>query len=102
MASNEYYYGYCRSCEKPCWRRRAYAEDPVHYAIVETARSGQSCCTRGCGELIAKGSLRIGIPLKDSRGCGGAISAWTHVECTMLTQLRDENLRPKFDVERHV
>ena len=29
MASNEYYYGYCRSCEKPCWRRRAYAEDPV-------------------------------------------------------------------------
>ena len=102
MASNEYHYGFCRSCEKPCWRRRAVQEDPVHYAIVETARSGQSCCTRGCGELIAKGSLRIGIPLKDSRGCGGAISAWTHLECTMLTQLRDPALTPKFDVETHV
>ena len=102
MASNEFHYGFCRECNKPCWRKRQFAEEPLHYALVETARSGQSCCTRGCGELIGKGSLRIGIPLKDSRGCGGAISAWTHLECTMLTQLRDPALAPSFECHKHV
>ncbi|KAJ8599374.1 hypothetical protein CTAYLR_007041 [Chrysophaeum taylorii] len=77
----------CRSCAKACWKYQE-EDDMVskrrHLFWIERARSGQATCIRGCGELIAKGVVRIGTPIADSRGCSGVISTWCHVECVML------------------
>ncbi|KAH8051058.1 hypothetical protein JL721_11247 [Aureococcus anophagefferens] len=98
MALYDAFFGKCQSCDKDCWQRRQWEGDPSHFLVVEPARSGQSTCTRGCGETIAKGSLRVGVPLADSRGCMGVISSYTHLECTMLEGCRESG----FDVETHV
>ncbi|KAK7230731.1 nucleotide-excision repair protein [Aureococcus anophagefferens] len=98
MALYDAFFGKCQSCDKDCWQRRQWEGDPSHFLVVEPARSGQSTCTRGCGETIAKGSLRVGVPLADSRGCMGVISSYTHLECTMLEGCRERG----FDVETHV
>eukprot|EP00921_Rhytidocystis_pertsovi_P019757 GHVQ01031404.1.p1 GENE.GHVQ01031404.1~~GHVQ01031404.1.p1 ORF type:complete len:1497 (-),score=222.63 GHVQ01031404.1:2193-6683(-) len=47
---------------------------------LQKAPSGFSKC-RGCGHLIAKGSVRVGYPIKDPRGDYGAISCLMHPKC---------------------
>ena len=53
---------------------------------VERAKSGRAKCARGCGELIAKNEIRVGMPLKDQRGCNSLVNTWTHVACTMIKE----------------
>jgi hypothetical protein len=68
---------------KPAWKLREPNERGYRFA-VELAVSGMSRCSRGCGELIAKGSIRIGEPTKDSRGEFGVIASWRHLKCTRV------------------
>lgn len=68
---------------KPAWKLREDGEVGYRY-LVELAVSGMSRCSRGCGELINKNTLRIGEPNKDSRGDYGVIASWKHLKCTRV------------------
>mmetsp|Transcript_10741 Transcript_10741/g.16204 ORF Transcript_10741/g.16204 Transcript_10741/m.16204 type:complete len:1099 (-) Transcript_10741:3731-7027(-) len=96
----------CRNCGRSCWAEMEYVDyyrpTTRKFFYVEMAKSGQSCCTRGCGELIARSTIRLGAPIRDSRGCYGFINAWTHLECTLLNEARacseDGEIIPERDV----
>lgn len=90
----------CRWCEKACWTIREHEGQERHLFWIERARSGQATCTRGCGELIAKGLLRVGVPINDSRGCNGIINAWCHLECLLLAETIKRNgpVQPERDL----
>lgn len=70
--------------KKPRWKLRESPDEPEYKLWVELAPSGMARCSRGCGELIARKSIRIGEPLRDPRGEDGVISAWKHLQCYRL------------------
>uniref|UniRef100_A0A0G4HBV9 Uncharacterized protein n=1 Tax=Chromera velia CCMP2878 TaxID=1169474 RepID=A0A0G4HBV9_9ALVE len=48
--------------------------------VANIATTNMSKC-RGCGSACEKKKLRLGFPLKDPRGCFGAIICWYHPQC---------------------
>ena len=59
-------------------------EDPPYLLFAQLSPSSQAVCSRGCGEKIMKGDVRLGVPMKDPRGTYGVISGWKHLRCTRL------------------
>lgn len=70
---------------KPAWKLWEEGDHEFKY-WVEKSPSSMARCQRGCGELIKKGTLRIGEPLKDPRGEYGVINGWRHLTCTRLKE----------------
>jgi DNA repair protein RAD16 len=55
-----------------------HAQEHRYWAGI--ASSGRAEC-RKCGEKIDKGTIRIGLPRKQSSGIAGYITSWHHLEC---------------------
>lgn len=73
--------------EEGHWRT-AKGSEPVFAHVCEIARSGRSRC-RKCSEMIDKGDVRFGTPIRDPRGEFGYISAWQHVRCSRVENISD-------------
>ena len=63
--------------------KTAKGKDPIFSVCCEVARSGRARC-RKCSDMIAKGSTRVGVPIRDPRGEFGYISAWQHLTCSRI------------------
>jgi DNA repair protein RAD16 len=87
--------------EKGVWRPASKKEHVYKY-IVQKAPTARARC-RKCSQLVQKGELRVGIPIRHCAGDNGWISAWQHLSCTRITDECDypydmqgfANLRPE-------
>ena len=64
------------------WRRTAGKSG--HVLRVEHSPTSRARCRR-CGTAVAKGELRIGFPMHDSRGEDGAVTGWNHLNCSRVS-----------------
>ena len=87
---------------KPNWAFRDSDQDPPYLLMAEVSPSSMARCARGCGELIKKGEVRLGEPLKDTRGEYGIISGWKHVRCSRLPKDTPQNAAAAFVPAQHV
>ncbi|KPI83412.1 putative DNA repair protein [Leptomonas seymouri] len=70
--------------EKGVWRLATKKEHVYNY-IVQKAPTARARC-RKCSQLVQKGELRIGIPIRHCAGDNGWISAWQHLSCTRIAE----------------
>ncbi len=65
------------------WKPVEYAYESRYELRAEYGKSGRAKCRR-CGEMIAKGAVRLGVPIKWRGGEHNIISSWQHMECTRV------------------
>ncbi|KAL7701713.1 DNA repair protein [Lotmaria passim] len=70
--------------EKGVWRL-ATGKDHAYKFIVQKAPTARARC-RKCSQLVQKGELRVGIPIRHCAGDNGWISAWQHLSCTRIAE----------------
>ncbi|KAG5476943.1 hypothetical protein LSCM1_05276 [Leishmania martiniquensis] len=68
--------------ERLVWRPARGKEHVYHY-IVQRSPTARARC-RKCSQLIPKGELRVGVPIRHNAGDNGWISAWQHLGCTRI------------------
>ncbi|ACO62624.1 SNF2 super family [Micromonas commoda] len=74
------------------WKLAEYENEQTFSHVVEIAKSGRARC-RKCSELIAKDSVRIGVPIKWRGGLFGWISSWQHPACLRVPGVTRDELR---------
>ncbi|KAK7200378.1 DNA repair protein [Novymonas esmeraldas] len=70
--------------ERLVWRLARGSEHVYNY-IVQKSPTARARC-RKCSQMIPKGEMRVGIPIRHSAGDNGWISAWQHLGCTRVEQ----------------
>ncbi|KAG5500143.1 hypothetical protein JIQ42_04478 [Leishmania sp. Namibia] len=68
--------------ERLIWRPAKGKEHVYHY-IVQKSPTARARC-RKCSQLIPKGDMRVGVPIRHNAGDNGWISAWQHLGCTRM------------------
>ncbi|KAG5502808.1 hypothetical protein JKF63_04576 [Porcisia hertigi] len=75
--------------ERLVWRLAKNKEHVYNY-IVQKAPTARARC-RKCSQLIPKGEMRIGVPIRHNAGDNGWISAWQHLGCTRMEKHESDN-----------
>ncbi|CAM39061.1 putative DNA repair protein [Leishmania braziliensis MHOM/BR/75/M2904] len=75
--------------ERLVWRP-AKGKDQVYNYILQKAPTARARC-RKCSQLISKGEMRVGVPIRHNAGDNGWISAWQHLGCTRMEKSESEN-----------
>lgn len=77
--------------ERLVWRP-AKGKEHVYNYIVQKSPTARARC-RKCSQLIPKGEMRVGVPIRHNAGDNGWISAWQHLGCTRMEKSESEEYK---------
>ncbi|CAG9575087.1 putative DNA repair protein [Leishmania major strain Friedlin] len=77
--------------ERLVWRP-AKGKEHVYNYIVQKSPTARARC-RKCSQLIPKGEMRVGVPIRHNAGDNGWISAWQHLGCTRMERSESEDYK---------